>query len=141
MEIHTPSLEQVLRQIELLGLKNLYLVQADVRILLEILPSGCLSLDVHFPVPWSKSPNRRVFNPQTLEHMRAILCQDAWLWLRSDDEPYFQQSLQLVLDLPCCDLHISKNGDQALVYSKYEARWRRQTKRHLGFKIARLKPH
>ncbi|TSA85586.1 tRNA (guanine-N7)-methyltransferase [Helicobacter mehlei] len=140
VEIHTPSLEQVLRQIELLGLKNLYLAQADARALLEILPSGCLGLDVHFPVPWSKSPNRRVMNPQTLEHMRAILCKNAWLWLRSDDKPYFQQSLQLVLSLPCCDLQVCKNIDQDMVLSKYEARWRRQQKDIWDLKLRVLNP-
>ena len=39
IEIHSPFIEQILRQIELLGLKNLYIIHTDARILLEILPS------------------------------------------------------------------------------------------------------
>ena len=39
IEIHTPSIEQILRQVQLLGLENLYIINGDARILLEILSS------------------------------------------------------------------------------------------------------
>ncbi len=53
IEIHTPSAAQVLKQIELLGLKNVWVVNYDARLLLEMMPSNlCSKIFVHFPVPW-----------------------------------------------------------------------------------------
>ncbi|GMB96648.1 tRNA (guanosine(46)-N7)-methyltransferase TrmB [Helicobacter sp. NHP22-001] len=127
LEVHTPSIEQVLRQIELLELKNLYIAHADARTLLEVLPPNCEGLDIHFPVPWPKHPNRRIFTPHTLENMLAILRPKGEIWLRTDSLEYFKSSLELALNAPTCQATIAKNAPQEVV-SKYEARWVRQEK-------------
>ncbi|BEG56537.1 tRNA (guanine-N(7)-)-methyltransferase TrmB [Helicobacter sp. NHP21005] len=128
LEVHTPSIEQVLRQIELLGLKNLYIAHADARTLLEVLPPNCERLDIHFPVPWPKHPNRRIFTPQTLENMLSVLRSQGEIWLRTDSLEYFKDSLELALNLSTCQATIAKNAPQEGVVSKYEARWVRQAK-------------
>ncbi|CRF51727.1 tRNA (guanine46-N7-)-methyltransferase [Helicobacter heilmannii] len=127
LEVHTPSIEQVLRQIELLGLTNLYIAHADARTLLEVLPPNCERLDIHFPMPWPKQPNRRIFTPHTLKNMLAILRPHGEIWLRTDSLEYFKSSLELALDAPTCHATIAKNAPQEVV-SKYEARWVRQAK-------------
>lgn len=63
LEIHSPSLEQVARQIGLLELDNILILAYDARIFLELLPSNILDkIFIHFPVPWDKQPNRRILN-------------------------------------------------------------------------------
>ncbi|BCZ17720.1 tRNA (guanine-N(7)-)-methyltransferase TrmB [Helicobacter sp. NHP19-003] len=128
LEVHTPSIEQVLRQIELLGLTNLYIARADARTILEVLPPNCERLDIHFPVPWPKHPNRRIFTPYTLENMLAVLRPQGEIWLRTDSLEYFKASLELAISAPTCHATIAKNAPQEGVVSKYEARWVRQKK-------------
>lgn len=128
VEIHTPSIEQILRQIELLELKNLYIINCDARILLEILPSGIVhSLFVHFPVPWNKKPHRRVFSKPFLNQAMRVLRPKGFLHLRSDDEIYFQDALQLAIALDSVHFKVRKNHPDVIT-SKYEARWEREQK-------------
>ena len=52
IEIHTPSAQQLLRQIELQSLDNIWVLNYDARLFLEMLPSNsCHQIFVHFPVP------------------------------------------------------------------------------------------
>lgn len=135
VEIHTPSIEQILRQIELLGLKNLYIINCDARILLEILPPHIVhSLFVHFPVPWNKKPHRRVFSKPFLNQAMRVLQSNGFLHLRSDDEIYFQDALKLALELDSVKLEVRKNH-QDVITSKYEARWERAKKDIYDLKI------
>ena len=63
IEIHTPSAQQVLKQIHLQGLDNIWIINYDARLLMEMLPSNsCEAIFVHFPVPWDKKPHRRVIS-------------------------------------------------------------------------------
>ena len=146
LEIHTPSIEQVLRQVELLGLDNLYVSHIDARILLQLIPNASLkNLYVHFPVPWHKKPHRRVISPMSLHHaMRALtprddeshasLGQSGFLHLRTDDREYFDYALSLALSLPKAQILIEKNATLPIT-SKYEARWRKQQKEIFDSKI------
>lgn len=135
IEIHNPSIEQILRQIELLGLKNLYIIHTDARILLEILPS-CIAqgIYVHFPIPWNKKVHRRVFCQAFLQESLRVLDDNALLHLRSDDEIYFRDALDLALSHKSINLQVQKNHKNAIV-SKYEARWKRQNKDIFDLKI------
>jgi len=128
IEIHTPSAQQVLKQIELQGLENIWVVNYDARLLLEMLPSNsCEQIFVHFPVPWDKKPHRRVISPSfTLESLR-VLDVDGTLELRTDSEKYFWYSMETFFALPKAKVIIDKNRDLAIT-SKYEARWKRQEK-------------
>jgi len=59
LEIHTPSAQQLLKQIVLQGLDNIWVVNYDARLFLEMMPSNlCEKIFVHFPVPWDKKPHR-----------------------------------------------------------------------------------
>jgi tRNA (guanine-N7-)-methyltransferase len=128
LEIHTPSAQQVLKQIELQELDNIWVVNYDARLFLEMLPSNvCEQIFVHFPVPWDKKPHRRVISPSFLDESIRVLRKGGRLELRTDSDKYFWYSLETFFSVPKTEVEIRKN--EALeVTSKYEARWRRQEK-------------
>ncbi len=128
LEIHTPSAQQVLKQIELQGLNNIWVVNYDARLFLEMLPSNvCEQIFVHFPVPWDKKPHRRVISPSFLEESMRVLRKGGRLELRTDSDKYFWYALETFFSVPKIEVEVRKN--EALeVTSKYEARWLRQEK-------------
>lgn len=127
IEIHSPSIEQVLRQIALQNLQNLVIVKADARLLFECLPSNCLSeIALHFPIPWPKR-HRRVFTQQFCKEAQRVLAKGGKLHLRTDDEGYFRESFELLLQLPSVHCEVGKNRP-LFVTSKYESRWILQKK-------------
>ena len=128
LEIHTPSAQQVLKQIELQGIDNIWVVNYDARLFLEMLPSNlCTQIFVHFPVPWDKKPQRRVISKSFLAESMRVLEKEGRLELRTDSDNYFWYSLETFFGVPKTDVEIRKN--EALeVTSKYEARWLRQEK-------------
>ena len=133
LEIHTPSIEQVLRQIEILGLENLYLSCLDARVFLSCAPSHSLrEIYIHFPVPWNKAKHRRVLNGKLLQEALRVLDLAGMLEFRTDDREYFNDVLEEASALEStapksfCVRH-SINESQAIT-SKYEARWLRQSK-------------
>jgi len=128
IEIHTPSAQQVLKQIELQNLKNIWVVNYDARLFLEMMPSNLLSqIFVHFPVPWDKKPHRRVISPSFTNESLRVLKVNGLLELRTDSHKYFWYSLETFFDLPKAQVTIDKNKDLEIT-SKYEARWRKQDK-------------
>ncbi len=128
LEIHTPSAQQVLRQIELQGIENIWVVNYDARLFLEMLPSNrCEQIFVHFPVPWDKKPHRRVISASFLGESMRVLRKGGRLELRTDSDKYFWYALETFFAVPKTEVEIRKN--EALeVTSKYEARWRKQEK-------------
>jgi len=128
LEIHTPSAQQVLKQIALQELDNIWVVNYDARLFLEMLPSNiCEQIFVHFPVPWDKKPQRRVISPSFLDESMRVLQKDGRLELRTDSDKYFWYSLETFFSVPKVEVEVRKN--EALeVTSKYEARWLRQEK-------------
>jgi len=128
LEIHTPSAQQVLKQIELQSIDNIWVVNYDARLFLEMLPSNvCEQIFVHFPVPWDKKPHRRVISPSFLEESMRVLSEGGRLELRTDSDKYFWYSLETFFAIPKVEVEVRKN--EALeVTSKYEARWKRQEK-------------
>jgi len=128
LEIHTPSAQQVLKQIELQGIENIWVVNYDARLFLEMLPSNiCEQIFVHFPVPWDKKPGRRVISTSFLSESMRVLRKDGRLELRTDSDNYFWYALETFFSVPKVEVEVRKN--EALeVTSKYEARWLRQEK-------------
>ena len=128
LEIHTPSAQQVLKQIELQNIDNIWVVNYDARLFLEMLPSNvCEQIFVHFPVPWDKKPHRRVISSSFLNESMRVLRKDGRLELRTDSDNYFWYSLETFFAVPKTEVEVRKN--EALeVTSKYEARWIRQEK-------------
>ena len=128
LEIHTPSAQQVLKQIELQGVENIWVVNYDARLFLEMLPSNLLeTIYVHFPVPWDKKPHRRVISPSFLSESMRVLQKDGRLELRTDSDNYFWYALETFFGVPKTHVEVRKN--EALeITSKYEARWLRMEK-------------
>jgi len=128
LEIHTPSAQQVLKQIELQNIENIWVVNYDARLFLEMLPSNlCTQIFVHFPVPWDKKPHRRVIGNSFLEESMRALIKDGRLELRTDSDNYFWYALETFFSVPKTEVEVRKN--EALeVTSKYEARWLKQEK-------------
>ncbi len=128
LEIHTPSAQQVLKQIELQNIENIWVVNYDARLFLEMLPSNiCQEIFVHFPVPWDKKPQRRVISKSFLAESMRVLDKEGRLELRTDSDNYFWYALETFFAVPKTAVEIRKN--EALeVTSKYEARWLRQEK-------------
>jgi len=130
IEIHTPSAQQVLRQIKLKGIKNIWVVNYDARLLLEMMPSNsCTNIFVHFPVPWDKKPHRRVISSSFLKESMRVLKKGGRLELRTDSSKYFWYALDTFLgeNVSKTALEIRKN-ESIDVTSKYEARWLKQEK-------------
>jgi len=128
IEIHTPSAQQLLRQIELRGIKNIWVVNYDARLLLEMINSNIINrIFIHFPVPWDKKPHRRVISSSFLKEAIRVLRVGGKLELRTDSPNYFWYSLDVFLGdgIKSSEVLILKNRDLEVI-SKYEARWRRQ---------------
>jgi len=128
LEIHTPSAQQVLKQIELQDIDNIWIVNYDARLFLEMLPSNlCTQIFVHFPVPWDKKPHRRVISTSFVEESMRVLREGGRLELRTDSDKYFWYALETFFSVPKVEVEIRKNEALAVI-SKYEARWKRQEK-------------
>ncbi|WP_457594612.1 tRNA (guanosine(46)-N7)-methyltransferase TrmB [Hydrogenimonas sp.] len=128
LEIHRPSLEQVMRRIELDGIENLWLIDYDARLFMELLPSDRVErIFVHFPVPWDKKPHRRVISDAFLEESMRVLRPGGTLELRTDSENYFHYAMETFTRPRRVKLTLMKNMEAA-VRSKYEDRWRRLEK-------------
>lgn len=123
IEIHRPSLIKVSKLASQMGLKNLLLLNVDARNALSLLPSNTIDkIFVHFPVPWNKSPSRRVLNKQVAKICDRVLKNGGVLELRSDDREFFDTSLACFLDLENAKIKIYKNRSLEII-SKYEKRW------------------
>lgn len=128
IEIHRPSIEQVLKQITIQKLGNLLVLDYDARLFLELVPSNIVGkVYVHFPVPWDKKPHRRVISTSFIEECRRVLKVGGTLELRTDSENYYAYSYETFIAFNKTVLHINKNKDIA-VSSKYEDRWKRMQK-------------
>lgn len=128
LEIHKPSIEQVLKQCELQGIGNILVVDYDARIFLEFLPSNSVGkIFVHFPVPWDKKPHRRVISKDFIEEALRVLNSGGTLELRTDSQLYFEFSFAQMMELSRASVHVRKNQNLE-ISSKYEDRWRRMEK-------------
>ena len=127
LEIHTPSIEQMLKQVKVLDIKNVYAVNYDARLFLEFLQSNSVSqVFVHFPVPWDKKPHRRVMSNEFIDECLRVLKIDGTLELRTDSVNYYEYSKEL-LNQYSNKSTIVQNEDLG-ISSKYEDRWKKQGK-------------
>ncbi len=128
IEIHRPSIEQVLKQISIKNIKNLLILDYDARLFMELVPSNIVDkIYVHFPVPWDKKPHRRVISTSFIEESRRVLKVGGHLELRTDSENYYAYSYETFINFNKTTLHINKNKDIE-VSSKYEDRWKKMQK-------------
>jgi len=128
LEIHTPSIEQMLKQVKIKGIKNILAVNYDARLFLEFLDSNSVSrIFVHFPVPWDKKPHRRVMSEEFINESMRVLKVGGSLELRTDSPNYYEYNLELLEKFKEYKSTIVKNQPLA-ISSKYEDRWKRQGK-------------
>ncbi|MBN1839627.1 MAG: tRNA (guanosine(46)-N7)-methyltransferase TrmB [Campylobacterales bacterium] len=128
LEIHKPSIEQVLKQCELQKIENILVVDYDARLFMEFLPSNVVGrIFVHFPVPWDKKPHRRVFSAAFIEEALRVLHVKGTLELRTDSPAYFEFSFSQMMQLFKAEVSVKKNAELEIT-SKYEDRWRKMEK-------------
>jgi len=128
IEIHRPSIEQVLKQVTIQNLDNLLVLDYDARLFMELVPSNVVGkIYVHFPVPWDKKPHRRVISTSFIKESNRVLKVDGRLELRTDSENYYAYSYETFIAFNKTTLHINKNKDIAIT-SKYEDRWKKMEK-------------
>ncbi|MBU1657539.1 tRNA (guanosine(46)-N7)-methyltransferase TrmB [bacterium] len=128
IEIHRPSIEQVLKQISIQHLDNLLVLDYDARLFMELVPSNIVGkIYVHFPVPWDKKPHRRVISTTFIEEAARVLKVGGKLELRTDSENYYAYSYETFIAFNKISLAINKNRDIA-ISSKYEDRWKKMEK-------------
>jgi len=128
LEIHYPSIEQVLKQAKLQGITNILVINYDARLFLEFLKSNSVGrVFVHFPVPWDKKPHRRIMSIAFIEVCMRVLKIDGTLELRTDSPNYYEYSSGLLDHFKEYPHKILENEDLDIT-SKYEARWKKQEK-------------
>ncbi len=128
IEIHRPSIEQVLKQVVIQKLDNVMVLDYDARLFMELVPSNLVgAVYVHFPVPWDKKPHRRVISTAFITECRRALKEGGTLELRTDSENYYAYSYETFIAFPKTTLLINKNKDIA-ISSKYEDRWKKMEK-------------
>jgi tRNA (guanine-N7-)-methyltransferase len=125
LEIHAPSIRQLLKQCKLQEIDNILVLNYDARIFLEILQSNKISkIYIHFPVPWDKQPNRRVMGEEFLAEAFRVLKKGGKIELRSDSQNYVDYTIKTLNSFKVIEYNVRKNFDLE-VSSKYEDRWRR----------------
>jgi tRNA (guanine-N7-)-methyltransferase len=128
IEIHKPSIEQILRRIKHENITNIRIIDYDGRLVLSKINSNKVhSIYVHFPVPWDKKPHRRVISKYFINESIRVLKKDGFLHLRTDSDNYFEYSFNEFMNLNQNELKIYKNRNLEVV-SKYESRWKKMEK-------------
>ena len=128
LEIHTPSIEQLLKQIKIQNIKNILAINYDARLFMEFIKSNSVGkIFVHFPVPWDKKPHRRVYSNEFINESLRVLKVGGSLELRTDSRKYFDYCTHLLTNLNKGKIIIDINKDLE-ISSKYEDRWKKQGK-------------
>ena len=128
LEIHTPSIEQALKQMKLQDITNVIIVNYDARLFMEFIDSNRVGrIFVHFPVPWDKKPHRRIYSNEFINEALRVLKVEGTLELRTDSRKYFDYCTELLTNLPTGKITIDINKDLE-ISSKYEDRWKKQGK-------------
>lgn len=128
LEIHYPSIEQLLKQLEIQNITNVLVVNYDARLFMEFIESNKVGrIFVHFPVPWDKKPHRRIYSNEFVNEALRVLKIGGTLELRTDSRKYFDFCTEVLTNLPKGRITIDINKNLA-VSSKYEDRWKKQGK-------------
>jgi tRNA (guanine-N7-)-methyltransferase len=100
VEVHTPGVGSLLKQIGEQGLTNLRLIQHDaVEVLRDMIPDQSLAgVHIFFPDPWHKARHnkRRLIQPEFVAKLCAKLAPGGYLHLATDWEDYAVQMLEVL---------------------------------------------
>jgi tRNA (guanine-N7-)-methyltransferase len=112
LEVHTPGVGALLRQIGERGLTNLRIVAHDAVEVLEqaIKPGSLAGVHVFFPDPWHKLRHhkRRLIQPPLVALLASRLAHGGYLHCATDWAPYAEQMLAVLSAQPT--LHNSAAG-------------------------------
>jgi tRNA (guanine-N7-)-methyltransferase len=100
IEVHTPGVGSLLKEIETRGLTNLRVIQHDaVEVLRDMIAPGSLAgIHVYFPDPWPKKRHhkRRLIQSPFVHGLAWRLAPGAYLHCATDWEEYAQQMLEVL---------------------------------------------
>jgi len=100
VEVHTPGVGALLRQIGERGLGNLRLVQHDAVEVLEhmIAPDSLAGVQIFFPDPWHKKRHhkRRLVQPPFVHLLASRIAPGGGLHCATDWQPYAEQMLEVL---------------------------------------------
>jgi tRNA (guanine-N7-)-methyltransferase len=100
VEVHTPGVGALLKQIGERGLTNLRLIQHDaVDVLQQMIAPGSLAgVHVFFPDPWHKKKHnkRRLIQPDFVTLLASRLVPGGYLHCATDWQPYAEQMLEVL---------------------------------------------
>ena len=100
VEVHTPGVGALLKQIGERGLTNLRLIQHDAVDVLEqmIVPGSLAGVHVFFPDPWHKLKHnkRRLIQPGFVRLLVSRLVPGGYLHCATDWQPYAEQMLEVL---------------------------------------------
>ncbi|GAB3406042.1 tRNA (guanosine(46)-N7)-methyltransferase TrmB [Massilia agilis] len=104
VEVHTPGVGSLLKQIGEQGITNLRLIQHDaVEVLRDMIPDGSLAgVHIFFPDPWHKARHnkRRLIQGPFVAALCAKLAPGGYIHLATDWEDYAVQMLEVLSNEP-----------------------------------------
>lgn len=100
IDVHTPGVGSLLKQIDESGLVNVRVIQHDaVEVLQRVLPSDCLDgVHIFFPDPWPKARHhkRRLIQPEFIALLCRHLKRGGYIHAATDWEDYAAQILEVL---------------------------------------------
>ena len=100
IEVHTPGVGSLLKEIATRELTNLRVIQHDaVEVVRDMIPPGSLAgIHVYFPDPWPKKRHhkRRLIQPPFVSLLASRLAPGGYLHCATDWEEYAQQMLEVL---------------------------------------------
>jgi len=100
VEVHTPSVGALLKQIGERGLANVRVIQHDAVEVLEnmIAPASLAGVRIFFPDPWHKKRHhkRRLIQPPLVALLASRLASGGYLHLATDWQDYAEQMLAVL---------------------------------------------
>jgi tRNA (guanine-N7-)-methyltransferase len=100
VEVHTPGVGSLLKEIQGRGLSNIRIIQHDaVEVLTHMLADGALAgIHIYFPDPWPKKRHhkRRLIQPEFVALLARKLAPGAYLHCATDWEDYALQMLEVL---------------------------------------------
>lgn len=104
IDVHTPGVGSLLKQIDESGLVNVRVIQHDaVEVLQRMLPSDCLDgVHIFFPDPWPKARHhkRRLIQPEFITLLCRHLKRGGYIHAATDWENYAGQILEVLRNEP-----------------------------------------
>lgn len=104
LEVHTPGVGSLLKQIEEAGLKNIRIIQHDaVEVIRDMLTDSVLDgVHIFFPDPWHKARHnkRRLIQPVFVKQLAARIRVGGYIHVATDWQDYAEQVLEVLRSEP-----------------------------------------